>query len=540
MQSELRHGAWWDRVENVPAGDLMEGRFTRLFPDAKAASFADTDLTTLAAAMTAAADIPPTPESVVDPEENPGMASAFTYFGQFIDHDLTLDLTSHLREKLSRHQLQRLVDFRTPRFDLDSVYGRGPSEQPYLYQADGIQMQLGAPLSGNPHDPRSADLPRGPTGRALIGDPRDDENRIVAQLHGIMLRFHNAVAVAMPGATFEDIRKSVRWHYQWVVINDFLPTIIQRPTVTDVFPHLEGGASIESAPPRFTITQLRHGLKLMPVEFSVAVYRFGHSTVRPLYRLNDTITRRQIFSTAADPAGDLGGFRPIPSDWAIDWQFFIDLDHGLAPPPPTDANDPIVRRPQHAYKIDTSLVNPLGLLPPTVASNPSSLARRNLLRGVSFGLPSGQTVARLLDVTPLDDDQLLIGKATKREPLRPLSSLIPAMARNCPLWTYVLSEAHTTSWALDSGNPDKDTIPTRLGPVGGHIVAEVFAALLLGDPTSFLSEDPGFTPLPQFSYGSKFGLAELITVALGCSRHVTEGSDPVNAAQAIDARRPQK
>ncbi len=514
MRNELRHGTWWDETKRLPLDDLMEGRFTRLFPDAPAATFAHPDLVRLADAMTAAPDIPPTPETEVDAEENPGIVAAYTYFGQFIDHDLTFDPTSPLREKLTREQLRNLADFRTPRFDLDNLYGRGPSDQPYLYRSDGIRLQSGRPLSGNPHDPAATDLPRGPNGRALIGDPRNDENRIVAQLHGTMSRFHNRMADAMPGAGFDEVRQAVRWHYQWVIINDFLPTIIQAATVQAVFPHLATGESIATSPPQFRIPKLRHGLGLMPVEFSVAAYRFGHSMIRPIYRLNETISRRQIFSTSADLAGDLGGMRPIPQDWAIDWQFYIDLDHGAAPPPPAEANDPVPRQPQRAYKIDTSLVNPLGQLPAVIASNPSSLALRDLERAVTFRLPSGQTAARQLGLTPIPDGQLIIGKATTEDPQQPLSQLIPGLAGNVPLWTYVLSEAQVTSWALDPTNPDKDTIPTRLGPVGGHLVAEVFAALLIGDRTSFLSADPGFTPRPELTHGGVFGLAELINAAL--------------------------
>src|SRR5262249_9290249 len=109
---------------------------------------------------------------------------------------------------------------------------------------------------------------------------------------------------------------------------------------------------------------------------------------------------------------DLGGFRRIPSDWAIDWQFFVDLEHGQPPAKIDPLDDPIDRKPQHAYKIDTSLVSPLGVLPAAVASNPSILALRNLERGQVFELPSGQTVARVLGEKPISDDQLLIGKAT--------------------------------------------------------------------------------------------------------------------------------
>ena len=91
------------------------------------------------------------------------------------------------------------MDFRTPRFDLDNLYGRGPDDQPYMYEEDGIHMLLGEPMSGNPFDPGAVQLPRGPNGRALIGDPRNDENRIVAQLHAIFLRFHNRVVDQLGG-----------------------------------------------------------------------------------------------------------------------------------------------------------------------------------------------------------------------------------------------------------------------------------------------------------------------------------------------------
>ncbi|MDP9075719.1 MAG: heme peroxidase, partial [Actinomycetota bacterium] len=396
----MRHGTWWDRHQTVPVDQLMEGRFTRLFPGAPAAVFKPGDLATLSNLMTAKPDIPPTAEGVVDAEENTAIEAGYTYFGQFIDHDLTLDPASNLREKLTRQQIRELVNFRTPRFDLDNVYGRGPQDQPYLYAEDGIHLLLGRKLSGNAHDPAAADVPRGPNGRALIGDPRNDENRIVAQLQATMLRFHNAMADRMGGHSLDEIRQAVRWHYQWVVINDFLPTIIQSETLGEVFPHLAHHVGIDMAPPQLSIGKLAHGLELMPVEFSVAAYRFGHSMVRPIYRINETIARRQIFSTAADPAGDLGGMRPIPEDWAVDWQFFIDLDHGAPFGQTSDANDPITRKPQRAYKIDTSLVNPLGLLPPIVAKDPPNLALRDLERGVTFGLPSGQEVAKLLGKSP--------------------------------------------------------------------------------------------------------------------------------------------
>jgi len=493
----LRHGTWWDRNKGDRPDQVMEGRFTRLFPYLPAASFDHGDLVRLAEHMIAAAETGP--ETTPDPEENPGIPAAYTYLGQFIDHDLTFDPSSHLREKLSRAQLRRLVDFRTPRLDLDNLYGRGPDDQPYMYEDGGLYLLLGEHLPGNPLDPYAIDLPRGPNGRALIGDPRDDENRIVAQLHTIFLRFHNAVADRMGGkgnVSLQEVRQQVQWHYQWTVVGDFLPRILPRQTYESVFP--------SPYRPVTTIRRLKENdLELMPVEFSVAAYRFGHSMVRPRYRLNpDPDVEHPIFSDDPDDfTADLGGFRRIPPGWAIDWQFFVDLGQQAGP------------NPQLSYKIDTSLAHPLGNLPARVARDPSSLALRNLERSVTFQLPSGQQVARELKLPVIPDEELTIGPATVAGPRQPITEVVPRLAGNAPLWAYILSEAQVTSWQSAPG-PAADKTPVKLGPVGGRLVAEVFASLLLGDRRSYLYAEPAFSPRPEFTPGGTFGLAELINVAL--------------------------
>lgn len=488
----LPHGTWWDRRKSDRLDEVMGGRFTRLFPYLPAARFAQHDLELLAREMTAPNDTDP--ETEPDPEENPGIPAAYTYLGQFVDHDLTFDPISHLRETLTGAQLRALVDFRTPRFDLDNVYGRGPDDQPYMYRKDGIRMLLGERMSGDPFDPGAVQPPRGPSGRALIGDPRNDENRIVAQLHAIFLRFHNRVVHKMGGrrhVSFREARNQVRWHYQWVLVNDFMPTILDKQTYQSVFPN-----PYEPAP---AIPRLRdRDLELMPVEFSVAAYRFGHSMVRPQYKLNPDI-ERPIF---ADNGDDLGGFRPIPAGWAIDWQLFIGLGHDTEPAP------------QLSYKIDTSLAHPLGNLPGRIAKDPSSLALRNLMRGAAFQLPSGQQVAAALGIPPIPDEELMIGMATADAERKPIIEVAPGLAGNAPLWAYILSEAQVMSWKNASGLVSDET-PVRLGPLGGRLVAEVFASLLRGDRTSYLYAEPTFKPIPDFTRNGTFGLAQLINVALG-------------------------
>jgi hypothetical protein len=496
---------------------VAAGRFVRLFPDLERAEFAPDDLRRLAGAMTAEPERTPVPEGQRDPEEDPDIPAAYTYLGQFTDHDLSFDPTSRLRESLTPEQLNALADFRTPRFDLDNLYGRGPDDQPYLYADDGIHMRLGEPMSGSPFDPDARDLPRGPNGRALIGDPRNDENRIVAQLHAIFLRFHNQVAdhLARRGkATFDDVRDQVRWHYQWMLVTDFLPTVVNDGTYRSIF------ANRDDPTPRLPAPHDSR-LRLMPVEFSVAAFRFGHSMIRTLYRLNTTVSRRPIFlpgsgkGAHADAAADLRGFRPIPDDWAIDWQFFLACEDGADARAVSPLYDQVDRKPQYAYKIDTSLVSPLGHLPPQIASNPPVLALRNLERGNVFRLPTGQEVATALGEKVIPDEDLLIRRVTARgTQTTPLHEIAGSFEGRAPLWAYILSEAQATSW---DAQPDvaKDDISIKLGPVGGRIVAGVFAALLRGDPTSYLNQGSGFEPIPDLSRDGEFGLAQLINVALG-------------------------
>jgi len=487
------HGVGLRGLEVPRGSEQFEGRFGRMFRTLTPAQHREDDLHNLALAMTAEREDPPTPEEEDDDEENPDISAGYTYFGQFIDHDLTFDPNSSLQKT---NDPDALVDFRTPRFDLDCVYGRGPDDQPYLYDDDGVHVLLGLPLTGNPDDPGTRDLPRNvPKQRALIGDPRNDENVIVSELQGTILRFHNkmvGIESARRGrpATFAEVQRAVRRHYQWAVLNDFLPTIAGWDVVHAVLPHLKSKRPITEDKPNLHFFRWRYE-PFMPVEFSVAAYRFGHSMIRPIYRLSRTVPRFPIFADA-DP--NLRGFRVFPNNWAIEWKLFFPID----PKAPKKGSE----RVQPAYKIDSSLVNPLGSLPPSVAKNPASLPERNLIRGLRMQLPSGQRVARHMGIKPLTEDELKVGKAPDDKDNPTLVSISERFRNNAPLWFYILSESQH-----DHGG-------RRLGKVGARIVAEVFIGLLIGDNHSFIAQDPTWTPYPEVCRdGKTFGIADLIVTA---------------------------
>jgi hypothetical protein len=428
-------------------------------------------------------------------ENNINIPAGFTYVGQFIDHDITFDPNSKLQRD---NDPDALRNFRTPRFDLDSVYADGPSDNPFIYHPDGIHLLID---DTNPAEP---DLPRNLEGRALIGDPRNDENLIISQLHLAFLNFHNKVVddALLAGITdddmrFDEARRIVRWHYQWIVIHDFLTRITGTPDIDIVDSILKPDTYIviENDAAREIDGLLKADLKFfkwrtqpfIPVEFSVAAYRFGHSMVRGDYALNeesaDEDDQIPIFSEDPENEDDLHGFRKRPEGHIIQWGRFFEISgSGLAPQP--------------SRKIDTRLAHGLGILPENVAGDIiRSLAERNLRRGVALGLPSGQSVARAMGM-PQDlilgaDDMGLTGNLEK-------------YGDNTPLWYYILKEAEVKC----NGS--------RLGPVGGRIVAEVLIGLLVGDPMSFVNIDPTWRPRAGEFGATQDGLyrmAELLSFA---------------------------
>jgi hypothetical protein len=484
---------------------LFQGRFGRMFRSLPPATFGATEaenvtnLAALAAKMTS--DFDP-PKDGKDDEES-GIPALYTYLGQFIDHDITFDPASSLQQQ---NDPDALVDFRTPALDLDNVYGRGPDDQPYMYDDGGKTFLRGDAIKGG--DKNATDLPRNNANprRALIGDPRNDENAIVSQLQGLFHRFHNRTVADNPTLDFPAVQRLVRFHYQWVVLNDFLPRIVHSSVIGD----LKSGQRYD--PGKIKFFHWKHD-PFMPVEFSVAAYRLGHSMIRPGYRLNDVVLQ-PIFPVPSQGLNEgLTGFRAMNPAWGIDFGRFIDIDIRNYDGTAADQQ----KRLQFAYRIDTSVVNPLSTLPPAVAKDPSSLPQRNLERGWRLGLPSGQAVARAMRTPPLADTDIKIGKAVDPpDPTLPnILSVSNVFANNCPLWTYILAEAMRFQEPVKIPVNENITITApRLGPVGGRIVAEVFLGLLAGDANSLVRLDPDWQPQKPKD-GSSYGLKDFIAYALG-------------------------
>jgi len=445
-----------------------------------------------------------------DEQENPFVPAGYTYFGQFVDHDLTFDTRSTL-QTIESGLSSFPNDERTPRLDMDCLYGLGPSSAPFMYDEDGRL----ATNQDKPFDlPRSAIRfkPDDPAShRAIIGDPRNDENSIVCQLQLAFIQFHNAMIAHFKqqglagGTLFRAAQREVRFTYQKIVVTDFLKRIVQKPVYEDfVQDRLARG---DKAYKLYKKGELRRAL---PLEFTGAAYRFGHSGVRNAYRLNEMF-QRLIFNGADDATESLVGFGDLPESHKIDWSLFVTdkLAPGTKGSNPSQIGGQDVpadsHRLQYAYKLDTSVVNPLLALPPRIGGlGPlfNSLAARNIKRGYNFSLPSGQDVAKALGVgrhPPLQfGDRLL---AFKDMPGMSAANAA-ALEEKTPLWLYILAEGQAClakaddSFAMKTEDGvtmiDKDSdVGTQLGPVGGRILLEVFFGILDDDLESYVHAKPG-------------------------------------------------
>jgi len=423
--------------------------------------------------------------------------AGFTYFGQFVDHDVTFDVSSTLQTATDAETLNNM---RSPALDLDSVYGRGPALQPYLYffpptgPDTAIKFQLGTNKSNKADGPGGPggnagfggmrvqtdfDVPRihnpldpvGSSHTAIVGDPRNDENLIVSQFHHTMLKFHNKVVdvlvkAGFDGDIFVEAKKKVIHHYQWAVVNDFLTRICGTVAVNN--------ALAKNVPVGSPFR--------MPVEFAVAAYRFGHSMIRDNYWVNfnfPNATLSQVFQFNRKPE------LPVRSSWVVDFNAFFD----------TGVSVPVNNK---ARKIDSVLASGLENIPGG-SGIMAILATRNLRRGLALGLPSGQKMALSFKISPMSTAQLTQGLPAGEIAI--LNSAKGILLKKTPLWYYILREANV----LAAGN--------HLGPVGAKIVADTFIRMLKRDATSYLNVPGGFTPMLNSVTPGSFTVADLVTFA---------------------------
>jgi Animal haem peroxidase len=424
------------------------GRYERLFPDLEPLASDEASLLRFAV-----------PGGVCDGgtscEDARDTAAGWPFFGQFIAHDITAD-----RSELAHHADGRhLLNFRTPRANLECLYGAGPVGNPFLYSRDDpAKLLLGRNDAGE-----EADLPRNPEGIALVGDPRNDSHLFMAQLHVAMLRMHNHLVDRLLAGgvaehdVFERARREASWHYQWVVIHDYLPMLV-------------GGALVDellAQGPRFYRVD---GSPRIPLEFADGAFRYGHSQIRNDYVLNEHSAEHRLFP-------DLLGFTSVPAARSVDWSLLFDVPGH----PPA----------QRAKRIDGRLARSLIELPTALTGESEdeayqSLAGRDLQRGHAYGLPSGEAVARAMGEEPLSRAEVGLAEF--------------GWEADSPLWFYVLRESE----ARADGE--------RLGAVGGRIVAEVLLGIIDNDPESYRAVEPDWTPtLPSRS--NRFELTDVLVPA---------------------------
>ena len=359
-----------------------------------------------------------------DSPETLGSAEAgWPIFGQFVAHDITAD-----RSAPKPHvDPTELRNARSPRLNLEYLYGDGPVGHPFLYQRNDPAKLLASP-GGN-------DVLRNSEGIAIIGDPRNDSHLLISQMHLAFVCAHNAfvdrarAAGVGDGELFATAARELRWHYQAAIIDEFLPSLIGERLTNEL---LTNGCQY-FRPQRETF---------IPLEFADAAYRYGHSQIRHRYVLNGSGESFALFP-------DLIGFRAVPPERRVDWTCFFDKAGASSA--------------QRAKRMDGRLVRALIELPVALTGECEveeyhSLAIRDLERGQGVGLPCGEAIARRLGESPLSAEE--IGAANT------------GWRGETPLWYYILREADVRC----AGN--------ALGPVGGRIVGEVLVGLLDCDPSS--------------------------------------------------------
>jgi len=418
--------------------------------------------------------------------ENVGIPAAFTYFGQLLAHDLSYDSQTWPSGVGRDGPLRNL---HTPRADLDCVYGGGPSPRPELYeerdQVPGYFRLGDVPQAegfGFPDDgDRGFDF-AGRGDRVLLADSRNDDNLILAQLVVAFMRFHNAVMDGLgqegsvaPGARFERAQQLVRWHYQWIILNEYLPTLVDAGLLADI---RDKGRRLFK--PGETVG--------VPMEFALAALRVGHSMVRWFYEVRSKVEAFSLIPATPARSKDFRG-GAFDSKYLIDWSLLLPMPHSV--------------RKQYAAQFSPRVSPGLLALPSGRDGSKINLLASDLKRAKARSLGSGIAVAKAaatfvpeLEVLSRRDVWGCLGQATPG-----LEDFEP------PLLIYLLAEAELKGkWTKE--------IPgdaCYLGPLGGRLLAEVVTGLIELDPTSMISQPGGW--VPDLGSAGQFSLADLLRMA---------------------------
>ena len=494
---------------DVPAPGQPAAMFGRMFPHL--APFApDPDTATALADLAALADAMLEPGGGVDTTHG----AAYTYFGQFIDHDITLDLQpqptaffsfakNNARSPLLDPAGNPVPDFESKKLNLSQIYGGGPDVSPQLYADDKLHFLVPANVNG------VIDLPRRADGSAILVETRNDENQILSQFHVAMLLFHNNLVDALNIKNFNRAMNTVIKYYQWAILHDFLPLFCGQAVIDQL---LAGKGRVYD--PGAVVAK-----PIMPVEFSTAAYRFGHSIIRNAYSINPVISpanknaRNTLFAGVGGatgpaggtgvprtPVGDLHGGYPLTLDHQIDWRNFSeDLFDSTVP----GASLQVLKQlggGDGLHSIGQSMFGqPDGSAPGTGAGMPiggpsgvqpsgsNSIQYRDLIRGYFYLLPSGQDVATAYGLTPIP-------------PGEAIPSSVPGFGSGTPLFQYVLYEAFLQNQGsptidnFDATGTNADFENAQLGPVGARIVADVLLRLMRISADGVFAN--GFSPAP--------------------------------------------
>lgn len=423
-------------------GDLYHRLFDDL-PPASVDEARDLALGEAAGPMEARADSPE--------YDNPRIAAGWPFYGQIVAHDVTRDRAPLQKEE----EVEGLKNFHRPRVDLQCLYGDGPVGQPYFYNAeDTDKLLIGRNDEGKPND-----LIRNRQGIALIPDARNDTYLFISQLHLALQKLHNRLvddvrdAGTADGDVFSTAQRLTRWHHQWVLLNEYLPLHVGEEVMQQVLAE-----------------DKQKGDAFMPVEFAAGAFRFGHAQVRDHYDVNAGLKDVPIFP-------DLVGQQPVPASRTLNVARVFEV-----PGHP----EPLASRRIDALYSSAMMHLPKALTGELDDPKQSALAYRDLQRGASLGLPSGEAVAQRFSVTPLSREDLALPDGLCEE--------------DTPLSYYVQKEA----FVQNEG--------THLGQVGGRLVAGVLVDLLRNDPTAYLSKAPDWQPTLPFE-GDSFGMADLLVAA---------------------------